>query len=1066
MVLAALLVAIIVSGCSEESKKLRFAERADRFFEEGEYDKAKIEYLNLLREDPGNVTAIVRTGIMWAEQGSSIRAFPFLLKARELAPDQFEARIKLAFAFLSVGQIGEARAEAIEVLEKAPDHEEALLLLADTTRTEDDIEELEGRLAGWKDQESSAYHMASAALALRKGNSDGAELQVKQARDADPGSVRAHLALASIHASRKEMDLAAEELRTAAELAPPRSMARLRYAVFKASTGEREEGKAMLEELVKEVPDYFPAWLLLARLALEEGKYDESFDHLKSVFSRDPRHHEALLLQAQGFTAKGEADQALEALEQLEETFPKLPATQFEFGRAYLKKGEVGQAVEALDRAVSLKPDFAEAALLLAQLNLRRGEVAQVISSMEAFLGVHPRNVQAPLLLAEAYRAAGRLYDAEALFRVQAEAMPDSFRPQYLLGIVLRQQNKVEAARKAFEKAESLAPDSLLATRQLVEMDLQEKDVAAAHARAQARLEKDPDSAAAHTLQGRIYAAERNWDASEAALQKALDLDENYSIAYDMLISMYVSAGKLPDAARELESILSTNPENRRALTLAAAIYDQMGDHTKSQAAYEKLLEGDPDFLPALNNLAYIYSEKTGELEKAYDLASRARTLKPDEASVADTLGWILYKRGDYKQAMSLIQESAEKMPDNPEIQFHLGMANYMMGRTEAARACLKQAVDAPVEFPGKEEARRQLAQLEGGADKLGEQSVEELTAILKERPNDLGARMRLGAVYEAAGDFSKAVETYEGAFRANPALLSAATGLARLYAGPLKNNEKALEYSKKARELAQDDPEVIALQGRIVYQRGDVSWAYSLLQDSARRPGADPGLLKDFARAAYGLGKISESRQAMQRILDEVPERSEAQEAKTFLEMMALARTRKNLGAAEPEVQKILADDPGHGPALMVRAAIEEEGGEIEAAVNTYRDILQRFPNFALAQKELAFLYAKDPDQLEAAYELATKARRVLPEDAGLGMTLAKISYLRKEYAYAVQLLEESNRKEPLDAEGLGYLGLAQIRGNQRSEGAGVLKKAIEAGLAEPLLSEAKKALAESGEE
>ena len=68
----------------------------------------------------------------------------------------------------------------------------------------------------------------------------------------------------------------------------------------------------------------------------------------------------------------------------------------------------------------------------------------------------------------------------------------------------------------------------------------------------------------------------------------------------------------------------------------------------------------------------------------------------------ADTLGWILYKRGDYQQALSILQESAGKFPDNPEIQFHLGMTAYMMGQTDMAKVALRKAASASQGFPGQ----------------------------------------------------------------------------------------------------------------------------------------------------------------------------------------------------------------------------------------------------------------------------------------------------------------------------------------------------------------------------
>ena len=86
-----------------------------------------------------------------------------------------------------------------------------------------------------------------------------------------------------------------------------------------------------------------------------------------------------------------------------------------------------------------------------------------------------------------------------------------------------------------------------------------------------------------------------------------------------------------------------------------------------------------------MNNLACLYSEQLNDLNKAYDLARKAHELQPQEASAGDTLGWVLYKRGDYQQALSILQNSAQA-GDNPEIQFHLGMTASMMGQIKSLR--------------------------------------------------------------------------------------------------------------------------------------------------------------------------------------------------------------------------------------------------------------------------------------------------------------------------------------------------------------------------------------------
>jgi tetratricopeptide (TPR) repeat protein len=169
-----------------------------------------------------------------------------------------------------------------------------------------------------------------------------------------------------------------------------------------------------------------------------------------------------------------------------------------------------------------------------------------------------------------------------------------------------------------------------------------------------------------------------------------------------------------------------------------------------------------------------------------------------------------------------------------------------------------------------------------------------------------------------------------------------------------------------------------------------------------------------------------------------------------------------KDAAALESEVQKLLNADPNYVPALTVRAGVEERRGEVKSAIGIYSEILKHLPDFAPAQKHLAALYLRDPSALDKAYELAIKARRTLSDDPELARTLGEISYQRKEYSRALQLLQESARATPLDANGLYYLGMSYLEAKQKPQAREALGRALAAGLQDPLASEAKRLLAE----
>src|SRR4030095_2128545 len=129
--------------------------------------------------------------------------------------------------------------------------------------------------------------------------------------------------------------------------------------------------------------------------------------------------------------------------------------------------------------------------------------------------------------------------------------------------------------------------------------------------------------------------------------------------------------------------------------------------------------------------------------------------------------------------------------------------------------------------------------------------------------------------------------------------------------------------------------------------------------------------------------------------------------------------------------------------------------------AVARYDKVVQRFPAFGLAQKQLALIYSEDPARKDEAYAWADNAREILPADPVVARMMGQLSYERKDYSRALQLLQESARRQPLDAKGLFYLGLALLEEKQSAAAIKALQAALDAGLPAPLSEEARRSLA-----
>ena len=233
---------------------------------------------------------------------------------------------------------------------------------------------------------------------------------------------------------------------------------------------------------------------------------------------------------------------------------------------------------------------------------------------------------------------------------------------------------------------------------------------------------------------------------------------------------------------------------------------------------------------------------------------------------------------------------------------------------------------------------------------------------MVRADPNDVMARIQLAEIYEKSNALDKAAAAYAEALKSNPKLPSVMLKLAQLYAGPLNNAQKALEFAKNARDLAPGDPQVAGLLGRIAFHSGNFPWAYSLLQESVRQFGDDASVLHDFAWAAYSLGKIEQAQNAMQKLVTLSATAPETTDARDFLKMLSLEPKPQDAVAAEAEINKVLADHPDYVPALMARAAAQIQRNQSKSAAETLRHVLRVFPDFAPAQKRLAELQLGNP--------------------------------------------------------------------------------------------------------
>ena len=142
--------------------------------------------------------------------------------------------------------------------------------------------------------------------------------------------------------------------------------------------------------------------------------------------------------------------------------------------------------------------------------------------------------------------------------------------------------------------------------------------------------------------------------------------------------------------------------------------YERIDQWPDAEADFRRALELQPEQPLVLNYLGYTLVEKDLNIDEARDMIERAVAGDPDNGYITDSLGWVLYKIGEFEAAVPHMERAAELLPTDPIINDHLGDVYWSVGRKTEAVFQWKRALSFG---PEEDEADRIRRKLDVGLD-------------------------------------------------------------------------------------------------------------------------------------------------------------------------------------------------------------------------------------------------------------------------------------------------------------------------------------------------------------
>lgn len=160
------------------------------------------------------------------------------------------------------------------------------------------------------------------------------------------------------------------------------------------------------------------------------------------------------------------------------------------------------------------------------------------------------------------------------------------------------------------------------------------------------------------------------------------------------LLGDYVGALAAYAAAAALDS------NDSEAVMRAARVHfalgeaaERRGDDARAQQHFARAAETVLAIVPskqrspeALNFAAYALAQANQQLDTAEQLVRQALERDASNGAYIDTLGWILFRRGQHQEALTAILRAHELEGDDPVIMDHLGDVYFKLNQPEKAR--------------------------------------------------------------------------------------------------------------------------------------------------------------------------------------------------------------------------------------------------------------------------------------------------------------------------------------------------------------------------------------------
>jgi len=354
---------------------------------------------------------------------------------------------------------------------------------------------------------------------------------------------------------------------------------------------------------------------------------------------------------------------------------------------------QLEDALSILNPIVKLNSEFEAAIILKINIIYDQGNLKEALALADDAYDNFPKNHNIGRLYASMLIENKQLERAESVFKDLAELYPEAPSLKLSYALVMLETKKVEPAKEILLELLNAGVHQNEANFYLGRIADLNKDNPSAikyYQQVKQSIHFEPALERSSFL---LAKEEGKIDEAIKHLEALRTQQPNITLSLWLLqFKLLSTIDEEERALTTLDSAIKEYPADEQLLYARAMIRETHNDLAGMESDLRTIIQNNPQHAVALNALGYTLANRTDRLEEAFILTKAALTLKPENAMILDSMGWVLFKLNQKEEALIFLLKAYQTFPDG-EVAAHLGEILWNLDKKDEAQEIWQQSL-------------------------------------------------------------------------------------------------------------------------------------------------------------------------------------------------------------------------------------------------------------------------------------------------------------------------------------------------------------------------------------